>query len=256
MKTVKLKGMIIEYHDGDIEEMPIHRFQMFNQQLAIEAGIGSDMEAFDGHLVRMGKFVKKKMFAEYETEVANIRQNLYFVINNVSPKTAAFVYLINTIDGEELTDFSPDNVARLTTAFGRAGLTARIISTIINAVKKNAERDLTLHFPKMMANAKQAELNHRMMERSRTIIRGVMSEQEPAAMVAAIDEIDDGLMQFHKPSKFTGTNGVEAVMKRVYERTVAHISEMIGRDAKTLTIMEYYTNADILQARVKAQTKK
>lgn len=256
MKTVKLKGLVIEYHDGDIEEMPIHRSQLFNQQMAIEAGIGSNMEAFDHHLVKMNQFVKRKMFAEYETEVANIRQNLYFVINNVSPRTSAFVYLINTIDGEELTDFSPENVARLTQRFGRAGLTARMIVAIIDLVKKNVARDLADHFPKMMANAKQNELNHRMTERSRAIIAGILSDQEPTKMMAVVDDIDEGLLQLQKPSKFTGPNGVEAVMKRIYERTVAHISEMIGRDAKALTIMEYYTYVHILQARVKAQTKK
>lgn len=253
---MRLNGVRLKVHDGDVDEMPIHRFQGFNLAVMVEAGIGSDMSAFDGHLVKMKQYILRDMKAEFEVEVDSIRQCLYFIINGVSPKMQAFVYLIEEIDGERLEDFSPENVARITERLGKAGLTARMIDGLLSLVKKNADDELVLRFPKMFGSAKQSEFNHRVLDRSRFILDSILRGDDPEVIEEQVEVIDDGLFRFQKPVSYSGKDGLESRLRISYENTSALVSEMMGRDSKTLTVMEYYTNVRILEERQKAATKK
>ena len=41
-----------------IEELPIVRFQKYNKMLMLDAGLGSDVTALDGHLARVSEYIK------------------------------------------------------------------------------------------------------------------------------------------------------------------------------------------------------
>jgi hypothetical protein len=85
-------------------------FQRFNRYALIDAQIGSDLEDVDVKLTRIAKFIGAGDKANAAEELNNLRQNIYFVQQGISPRHYAFVSFIAEIDGEKVTDLSDDNV--------------------------------------------------------------------------------------------------------------------------------------------------
>ncbi len=109
MKTLLLNKKIIKVYDS-IDEMPIVNFQKYNKYLLIDSGIGSDADDIDSHIVKIAKFIKAGDNKKALQELQNMRQNMYMVNNEISPKYLAFAALIHSIDGKELTDLSDDGL--------------------------------------------------------------------------------------------------------------------------------------------------
>ena len=109
MKTLLLNKKIIKVYDS-IDEMPIVNFQKYNKYLLIDSGIGSDADDIDSHIVKIAKFIKAGNNKKALQELQNMRQNMYMVNNEISPKYLAFAALIHSIDGKELTDLSDDGL--------------------------------------------------------------------------------------------------------------------------------------------------
>lgn len=109
MKTLLLNKKIIKVYDS-IDEMPIVNFQKYNKYLLIDSGIGSDADDIDSHIVKIAKFIRAGDNKKALQELQNMRQNMYMVNNEISPKYLAFAALIHSIDGKELTDLSDDGL--------------------------------------------------------------------------------------------------------------------------------------------------
>lgn len=109
MKTLLLNKKIIKVYDS-IDEMPIVNFQKYNKYLLIDSGVGSDADDIDSHIVKIAKFIKANDNKKALQELQNMRQNMYMVNNEISPKYLAFAALIHSIDGKELTDLSDDGL--------------------------------------------------------------------------------------------------------------------------------------------------
>lgn len=109
MKTLLLNKKIIKVYDS-IDEMPIVNFQKYNKYLLIDSGIGSDADDIDSHIVKIAKFIKAGDNKKALQELQNMRQNMYMVNNEISPKYLAFAALIHSVDGKELTDLSDDGL--------------------------------------------------------------------------------------------------------------------------------------------------
>lgn len=104
-----LNKKIIKVYDS-IDEMPIVNFQKYNKYLLIDSGIGSDADDIDSHIVKIAKFIRAGDNKKALQELQNMRQNMYMVNNEISPKYLAFAALIHSIDGKELTDLSDDGL--------------------------------------------------------------------------------------------------------------------------------------------------
>jgi len=109
MLTEKVNGHTLKLYDT-IEELPVVNFQRFNRYALIDAQVGSDLEDVDVKLTRIAKFVGAGDKINAAEELNNLRQNIYFVQQGISPKHYAFVAFIAELDGEKVTDLSDDSV--------------------------------------------------------------------------------------------------------------------------------------------------
>lgn len=109
MKTIELNNNIVKVYDS-IDEMPIINFQKYNKYLLIDAGIGSTVDDIDTHLVRIAKYIKASSPKNALIELQNMRQNIHMINSQISPKYLAFAALIHSVNGNELTDLSDDNL--------------------------------------------------------------------------------------------------------------------------------------------------
>ncbi len=102
MNTFKIGPHTIELYDG-IDELPITRFHKYNKMLLVDAGIGSELSDFDAHIEKAMRFCKVKPELAI-MELENLRQNVYFIQSESSPKHLAFCALIYKLDGVEQND--------------------------------------------------------------------------------------------------------------------------------------------------------
>ena len=101
MKKVTLQGHKIEIYDS-IDELPIVRFQIYNKYLLLDCGIGSDMESVDERLEKVYRYIKLKDLENLQKEVCNLREAIYFVISEMSPRYMAFCCLVGSLDGNKI----------------------------------------------------------------------------------------------------------------------------------------------------------
>lgn len=112
MKTVSLNGKVLKLYDS-IDEMPIINFQKYNKYLLLDSGIGSDADDVDAHIVKIAKYIKAGSSEKALQELQNMRQNIYMINSELSPKYLAFAALIHSVDGREVTDLSDSGLKAL-----------------------------------------------------------------------------------------------------------------------------------------------
>lgn len=112
MKRLRINNKTILVYDS-IDEMPIVNFQKYNKFLLIDSGIGSDVDDIDAHIVKVAKYIKANDEKKALAELQNMRQSIYMVNSEISPKYLAFAALIHSIDGKEVTDLSDDGLKTL-----------------------------------------------------------------------------------------------------------------------------------------------
>lgn len=112
MKRLRINNKTILVYDS-IDEMPIVNFQKYNKFLLIDSGIGSDVDDIDAHIVKVAKYIKASDEKKALAELQNMRQSIYMVNSEISPKYLAFAALIHSIDGKEVTDLSDDGLKTL-----------------------------------------------------------------------------------------------------------------------------------------------
>ena len=92
MRTEQFRGHTVKIYE-DVDEMPIRRFQRFNKCLLYDMGIGSDFSDVDVHMARIASYIPKDP-AKALQELENMRNNLYYIVQGVSPRHMAFAALV------------------------------------------------------------------------------------------------------------------------------------------------------------------
>ena len=133
MVTQQIGKHTVEIFDS-IEELPIVRFHKYQKLLLVDAGIGSDIEAFDQRIEKTRRFLMSGKPEKAQQELENMRQCVFLIQNGINPKHRAFAVLVAKIDGRECTEISDDALDKIMEALNDvpvSELTARL-----DAVKK------------------------------------------------------------------------------------------------------------------------
>lgn len=138
MNTIKVKGKTVRYYDS-IEELPVQRFHKFNKYLLIDSGIGSDLNDIDNHIYKILAFINAKDTESAKREVLNLRQNLYFVSQEINLRHASFMVLIESIDGKPNNDLSEEGIQRTLKLFENEK--RGFLESLIDGVKKKLKRN-------------------------------------------------------------------------------------------------------------------
>lgn len=114
MKTINTGKHVIKLYDS-VDELPIGAYQRYNKFLLIDAGIGSSIDDFDAHIVKLARLIGNNEREKAAQELQNMRQNLYMINANISPKYMAFAALVYSIDGHKIEAVSDDDYRELLT---------------------------------------------------------------------------------------------------------------------------------------------
>ena len=251
MKEVKLNGHKVDLYSS-IEELPMVRFHKYNKCLLVDAGVGSDLSAFDGHIERVVRYIRSDKREEAAKELENLRQNIYIILQGMSPNHMAFACLVARIDGKVQDDISDEGLQRVMQQLGGAPL--KDITANAEAVKKKIDEELVLYFPAVFDDAKSKEYYDLMKQRTKAMLDCILlgDNQERSEKV---ERLTDKMVTFTKPNSFTGADSLEIEHDKRFEDMCLLISQNLHTDAKKMTVLEYYNTYQYLQEQNKRQKR-
>ena len=249
MKSLIINKKAVKIYDS-IDEMPIVNFQKYNKYLLIDSGIGSDADDIDAHITRIAKFIKANNNKKAMQELQNMRQNMYMVNNEISPKYLAFAALIQSVDGKEISDLSDDSLKNTLNDI-------KVIkhSTIVDFLvwlKKKVATELETYFPGDFTSAKEKDAYDKLRQRTLFVLDSIINDNDNSEK---IKELDSLLINMSSPKAFIGSESVEIKYDKQFESMCLLIAQKVGLDAKKMTVLQFYNAIDTIKKQIEAESK-
>lgn len=249
MKSLIVNKKVVKIYDS-IDEMPIVNFQKYNKYLLIDSGIGSDADDIDAHITRIAKFIKANNNKKAMQELQNMRQNMYMVNNEISPKYLAFAALIQSVDGKEISDLSDDSLKNTLNDI-------KVIkhSTIVDFLvwlKKKVATELETYFPGDFTSAKEKDAYDKLRQRTLFVLDSIINDNDNSEK---IEELDRLLINMSSPKAFIGSESVEIKYDKQFESMCLLIAQKVGLDAKKMTVLQFYNAIDTIKKQIEAESK-
>lgn len=249
MKSLIVNKKVVKIYDS-IDEMPIVNFQKYNKYLLIDSGIGSDADDIDAHITRIAKFIKANNNKKAMQELQNMRQNMYMVNNEISPKYLAFAALIQSVDGKEISDLSDDSLKNTLN-----DIKAIKHSTIVDFLvwlKKKVATELETYFPGDFTSAKEKDAYDKLRQRTLFVLDSIINDNDNSEK---IEELDRLLINMSSPKTFIGSESVEIKYDKQFESMCLLIAQKVGLDAKKMTVLQFYNAIDTIKKQIEAESK-
>lgn len=252
MRTVDIKGKKVELYDA-IEDLPIMRFHKYNKMLLVDAGIGSDLADFDKHIEKAIRYAHSKTPQLAAVELENMRQNVYFVQSEISPRYLAFAVLVKSVNGTPCNDLSDDGLQKTINLF--SDVPHSEITAQLEAVKKKIDDELRLYFPRLFDDATLKEYYDKLKQRTIVVLRTIIDGRATEADAKEIDDITAELITYFNPQEFTGSDGVEIKHDRQFENMCLILSQNLHVDPKKFTVLEYYNAFEYIKEQARKASK-
>lgn len=249
MKNLIVNKKVVRVYDS-IDEMPIINFQKYNKYLLIDSGIGSDADDIDAHITRIARFIKSNNAKKALQELQNMRQNMYMVNNEISPRYLAFAALIHSIDGKEINDLSDDGLKNTLAELKRIKH-----STIINFLiwlKKKVTTELETYFPGDFISSKEKDVYDKLKQRTLLVLDSIMNGTNNSEQIETIDII---MLNMHSPKSYIGSESVEVKYDKQFESTCLLIAQKTSMDTKKMTVLQFYNAVDNIKQQLEAENK-
>ena len=234
-----------------IEELPIVRFQKYNKMLMLDAGLGSDVSALDGHLARVSEYIKANDLTNAYAEIDNLRQTLFNVQNGLTPHFMSLIPLMAEVDGEPLTDLSDENIQ---VVYDRLkDVTMRAYEGAASEVKKKIEEEIEKCFHQGGPSAESKEYFELVRRRAALQIDEIDREVDHSE---EIKELESQMLRHSKPMVFSGDKNREIIYDKNFIGCCISIAQNLNMDAKAMTVMEYYRALEVLEEQQKELKRK
>ena len=249
MKNLIVNKKVVRVYDS-IDEMPIVNFQKYNKYLLIDSGIGSDADDIDAHITRVAKFIKSNNAKKALQELQNMRQNMYMVNSEISPKYLAFAALIYSVDGKEVNDLSDDGLKKLLQDL-KDIKHSKVIDFLL-WLKKKVTSELETYFPGDFVNPKEKEAYDKLKNRTLLVLDSIINDTDNTEQIELIDTM---MLNMHTPKVFIGSESVEVKYDKQFESTCLLIAQKTNMDARKMTVLQFYNAIDNIKQQLEAESK-
>lgn len=249
MVTTRIGTHTVLMYDA-IDELPIVRFHKYQKLLLIDAGVGSDIAAFDQRLEKARGFIAQGQSEQAIKELDNLRQTVFLMQNEVSLKSRAFAVLVKQIDGKIYDDLSDEGIAKVLERLQDAP--NRHITAALAAVKKKIDAELKIYFPAIFNTSEVKEYFDLLKARTVKILECVAAGTTESAEV---ERLTLALITYFKPQSFEGRESAEIAFDRQFENLCLVLSEQLHVEPKKYTVLEFYNAFDFVQEKAKALRK-
>ena len=252
MVTAKIGKHTVEYYDA-IDELPIVRFHKYQKLLLIDAGIGADINAFDQRIEKARRYLLDGKTEKAQMELENLRQSVFLIQSEISPKHRAFAALVTKLDGAECNDISDDGLAKLTAKLN--DVPESEVTAQLDAVKKKIDTELRLYFPNVFADSEVKEYYDILKRRTLAVLENIIAGVKHPDATPEIEKLTTALITYSNPKSFAGSESVEIQFDRQFENLCLVLSEQLHVRPKNYTVLEFYNAFDFVQTRAKEAEK-
>ena len=244
MKIGKINKHTVEIYDS-IDEMPINRFQRYNKYLLIDSGVGSDLQDVLDHIDRAKIYIKSNP-AMAITELDNMKQAVYLVSEQISPKYMAFAVLVSKIDGQPMDDLTDAGLQRVLDILKEAEKSW--IDGILHSVKKKIDEELSLYFPGRFEDATCKEYYDQLRSHTMLKLQHLLTGED---ISSASEDIEVRLAILTKPRIFSGKKSVEIAYDKQFEEMCLILSQNLQIHTQDMTVLQFYNAFEYLQKQAK-----
>lgn len=248
MTTTKIGNHTVEYYDA-IDELPIVRFHKYQKLLLIDAGVGSDISAFDQRMEKTRRYLMLGQTDNAQKELENIRQCVYLIQSGISTQHRAFAALVTKVDGRKCNDLSDDAMAKVTEILNDAPLNE--LAAPLEAAKKKIDGDLMLYFPALFNDSEVKEYFDLLKKRTLEILNGITRGITEPQTTNIVEKLTTLLITYSHPKCFTGSESSEIQYDRQFENLCLVLSEQLHVKPKEYTVLEFYNAFDFVKERNK-----
>lgn len=252
MKQIKLGKHAVKLYD-DISELPIKRFHKYNKLLLVDAGIGSDLADFDAHIERVVRYIQSGNKDAAGQELLNMRQNLYAVQAELSPKHSAFACLVAEVDGVPRNDISDDALRETLGMLSSVSISE--LAAQFGAVKKKIEDDLRVYFPNSFDDVSTKEYYDQLKRHTMLVLQDITEGGNNEQTKQQIEQITNTLITYTKPKSYEGKESVEIKYDKQFENMCLVLSKHLHVNPKEFTVLEFFNSYEYMEDEVKRQSK-
>lgn len=248
MLKLRWKGHVLEMYDS-IQELPITRFQMYNLNVLIDGGIGSDLSAFDAKCNVIRRMMRKDV-EQASQEITNLQQNLRFIMSKTSPEMNSFVVMIYKLDGRTIADedLTDNGIKEIIEELGRKRLGIGLVREFLGSLKKKIDFEIETFFPGLTDNGKAKEFYSVLKKRTLLVLQTITAFTEEVE--EKIREIDDLLLSTIKAKNYHGSKGLEVQMMKGFEETCIMISQNgVSSNPRGMTTLSFYQAIETLRSK-------
>ena len=252
MVKVKIGKHEVEMYNT-IDELPIVRFHKYQKLLLVDAGVGSDIAGFDQKLEKAKRFIASEKPEQAMQELENLRQGVFMIQNETSPKHKSFAALVTKVDGKEfgVTDAELDEITAILNDVPVGELTDQL-----DSVKKKIDTELMLYFPRLFNDADVKEYYDLLKKRTLEVLKGIVEGLKEPMQSEAVEKLTTMLITYSNPKMFSGPESVEIQFDRQFENLCLVLSEQLHVKPKEYSVMEFYNAFDFVQERANEAQRK
>ncbi len=127
-----------------IKEISAERDHEMERLFLLDSGVGSTMNSVYKHHSLINQNLSNGKVQEAIEEQRNLMNNYYMIIKGLDVNSFCIIPMIKSINGEEVNDFSENNLKTTIKFLSDNGLTKSMILSEINQVKKKFTESLNL----------------------------------------------------------------------------------------------------------------
>lgn len=240
MRKEKINGHNVEIYDA-IEELPIRRFHKYNKYLLVDSGVGSDLNDINTKIEMIQHYIDKDPH-KAKIELENMRQAMYLISQGVHVRHLAFMALVKSIDGKEITDLSDERLKETLKVF--EGQSKSWFDRLTKSVKKKIDTEIDLYFPKQFDDVAVKEYYDRLRRRTILQLDTIINQSDHEKEMGLID---DFLLTLSKPKVFSGRESVEIKYDKQFEDMCLLLSHELNLDIDNLSVLQYYNSFEYLK---------
>lgn len=252
MVEVKIGKHSVKMYDG-IEDLPVVRFHKYQKFLLIDSGIGGTMTQFDQRIETTRRFLMQGKTEQAQRELENLRQCVYMIQSEVSPKHLSFAALVTEIDGKPCEDLSDDALKEVVGKL--SDVSESELAGLIGSVKKKIDRELVIYFPALFENSEVKEYYGLMKKRVVTILDNIIKGVENPDKTEEVNDITTKLITYSNPQTFVGSGSAEIQFDREFENLCLLLSSELHVKPKDFCVLEFYNAFVFLQDKAKQAEK-
>lgn len=252
MVTTKIGIHSVEMYDA-IDELPIVRFHKYQKMLLIDAGIGSDITAFDQRTEKARRYLADGKPEKASTELENLRLAVHLIQQDISPKHRAFAVLVKSIDGAPCDDLSDAGLDAVLEKLKSSPI--RAIAEALGGVKKKIEDELVSYFPRLFNDSEVKEYFDILRRRTLAVLNNIVAGLPQPDRTDEVEKLTTRLITYSNPKVFSGSDGMEIQYDRQFETLCLSLSEQLHVEPKKMSVLEFYNAFDFVQERAKSRER-